>query len=706
MEDKTELGYYSSVNSDDTDQRLFAERLKLAYGHANTVISASLLAMVIVDFIFWEEVSREKLAVWSSLVVLTSVYGLFQIIRFGKSYTVMDNMKTWKMRFIGGNFLMGAIWGWATVAFPPADSEIHQVFMILMTGCLAAGAIATHSAIIESIFMFSIPALAPAAHKLISSQDEINYLMGWVVVLFLMFLFSSARRTSGVVNSTLKLRYENMDLLNNMQKAVLELSMAKDSLGKSEDRFRNLAEASFEGVLIVENGFVIDYNMAFLATTGYSSGELGGKKLLELVVPDYHSLTSRRLSVDHPDPFEIMLKTRNGSALPVEVRVKAANYKGAAIRVLAIRDIRERRKTEKQMLEAKVKAEEATRLKDMFVSLVAHDLKSPINSIISLLRLLRDDDDSMKDPAHRQETVGGVLETGARMVEMIDELLNMSRLRNGRIIPSYRFVRLAELVDHGFSGYEFAARRKNIAMVNEVGHEKMVYTDSDLLGQVIRNLVSNAIKFCTEGSQVRISFQDGGSPMIMVSDTGPGIDEDILISVFRHDKRIPAPGSGGERGTGLGLPFSKDIMEAMGGAISLKTSAEGTKVCLYLGAKKPRILLVDDDQATLNICRLRLSSLDVEIIEASNGSDALKLIADDQPDLIVSDVMMPGVNGFQILESTRRNEKTSNVPVIIITGEDGDKIRKKALDLGASDFISKQDAPGQLLAMVKKRIYG
>lgn len=703
--DDSPLGYYSTINSDDTDLRLFAERIKLVYSHANVVISASLLAVVIVLFIFWGEISNDRLIIWSVLVAITCFAGYLQIVRFSRARSRIENMTPWKFRFLATTFVMGALWGWATVYLPPPDSKIHQVFLILLSGCLAAGSVATFSAVIESIFMFSIPAMAPVAGVMISSGNEIEATMGYVTLLYVMFLVSLSRRINGVVCSTLKLRYENMDLVNNMQRSVLELSMAKDSLVKSEDRFRHLAEASFEGVIIIENGFIIDFNLALLQTTGYSAEQLGGKRLLDLVVPDYHALIKRRLTEEQSGPVEILLKTKNGSALPVEVRVKSANYKGAAIRVIAIRDIRERKKTEKSLLEAKTRAEEATRLKDMFVSMVAHDLKSPINSIMSLLKMQRDGDEATKAMANRPETIDSVLESGSRMVDIIDELLNLSRLQTGKIIPCSRFIKCAELADITLAGFSHIATRKGITLNNQIDNGNMVFTDADLLGQVMRNLVSNAIKFCGPADTISISSPKNQSVVIVISDTGPGIREDILVDVFRYDKNISTMGSGGERGTGLGLPFSKDIMEALGGAISIKTSKEGTSLYLHLPNRKPKILLVDDDQAVLDLCRRKLENLDVDIVETCDGAEALKIIDDDTLDLVVSDIMMPGVDGFQILHATRNNVKTSAVPVIIITGEQGDDVRRKALSMGASEFILKHDPSRDLLDIVKRRIF-
>jgi PAS domain S-box-containing protein len=703
MKDSSSLGYYSRVTSDDSDLRLFAERIKLVYSHASTLLSSSLLAVAIVDFIMWDEASREKIAEWSSAAVLIALYGYLQAVRFSRVRTALDSMTSWKIRFVGTSFALGAVWGWACVFLPPADSDIHRVFLILMAGCLAAGSVSTHAAVIESVPMFSIPALAPVAGILLTNVDEIQRTMGLVVLLFLMFLISVARRVSGVVCSTLRLRYENMDLLNSQQRSILELSMAKDSLAKSEDRFRNLAEASFEGVLIAENGFIIDFNQAILGVTGYTPEELGGKRLLDLIVPDYHALMKRRLSADQPGPAEILLMAKSGGALPVEARVKSANYKGAAIRVIAIRDIRERKKAERSLLEAKNRAEEATRLKDMFVSLVAHDLKAPISSIMSLMGIIKTG--AQEEAVRRDEAIDGIMESGGRMLDMIDELLSLSRLKTGKIIPAPAFIRAMNMAITALTAHEQAARRKGITLVNEIGRDAVIFTDPDLFGQVLRNVISNAVKFCRQGDKVTIACPAGPAPVIVVSDTGPGIKEAILLDVFRQDKNVSTPGAAGERGTGLGLPFSKDIMEALGGALSLKTSAEGTRVFLYLPARKPRILLVDDDRATLDLSRKRLESLDAEIVTASDGAEALKIMAESSIDLVVSDVMMPGVDGFGILESARKNEKTSLLPIILITGEPGEEIREKAAKLGASDFLGKQSPSQALVDLVKKRIY-
>lgn len=583
------------------------------------------------------------------------------------------------------------------------DSEIHMVFMILMAGCLAAGSVATHAAIIESVLMFSIPALAPVAGALLSGGGDLRRTMGLVVLLYLMFLISVARRVSGAVTSTLKLRYENMDLVNSQQKSLLELSMAKDSLTKSEDRFRKLADASFEGVLIAENGFVIDFNKAILAMLALTPAELGGKRLLDLIAPDYHALMKRRLASEHTNPAEILLITRGGGAIPVEVRIKATNYQGSAMRVVALRDIREQKKTEMSLVEAKNRAEDATRLKDMFVSLVAHDLKSPIRSIMSLMDMMKAEGDT--DATIRGEAMEGVIDSGNRMLEMIDEILSLSRLKSGKIIPSPAVINAHQMAKTALAVHQASARRKGILLENSIDPSKTVFTDPDLMGQVLRNAVSNAVKFCRSGDKVTVSMPQGASPVIEVADTGPGIKENILLDLFRQDKSVSTPGAAGERGTGLGLPFSKDIMEALGGALSLKTSPNGTRIFLYLPLRRPKILLVDDDQASLDLCRKRLSELDVEIVHTNDGAEAIKMMDASPIDLVVSDVMMPGVGGFDILKTARGNGRTSAIPVILITGEAGSGVREKAMALGVSDFLSKLSPPGDLVELVRRRIY-
>jgi len=314
-------------------------------------------------------------------------------------------------------------------------------------------------------------------------------------------------------------------------------------------------------------------------------------------------------------------------------------------------------------------------------------------------------DGAAATPAVRGEAIEGVIDSGNRMLEMIDEILSLSRLKSGKIIPSPAVFSAFEMAKSALAVHQPAARRKGITLVNDIEPAKTVFTDPDLMAQVLRNAVSNAVKFCRSGDTVRISMPPGATPVIEVADTGPGIKENVLLDLFRQDKNVTTPGAAGERGTGLGLPFSKDIMEALGGALSLKTSPKGTRIFLYLPLRKPKILLVDDDKASLDICRKRLSELDVEILQTSDGAEAIKMMDGSPIDLVVSDIMMPGVDGFEILKSARNKGRTSSIPVILISGETGAEVREKAISLGVSDFLSKLSPPRDLVDLVRRRIY-
>lgn len=219
-----------------------------------------------------------------------------------------------------------------------------------------------------------------------------------------------------------------------------------------------------------------------------------------------------------------------------------------------------------QLIEEKNRAENATRLKDQFVSLVSHDLKSPLGSIRGYM------DISLKTPgapAEMYEYIRHARGAADIQLNIIESLLDMSRVQTGILRPEIAVFGLRALVEDKIRKLAFNATNKGITISNEIPEGATLTADQSLMGIVISNLIDNAIKFTLPGGAVSVSLPEERT--IRVRDNGAGVPARMLANLFKHEVRTSGPGTAGERGTGLGLPLSHDIVAAHGGQLTVET---------------------------------------------------------------------------------------------------------------------------------------
>lgn len=347
-------------------------------------------------------------------------------------------------------------------------------------------------------------------------------------------------------------------------------------------------------------------------------------------------------------------------------------------------------KKQNEILEQKKKeAEDATKLKDKFVSLVAHDLKSPFNSILGFLQIISSDKKNPLFPKHK-ELIDHTITSGKGLLNMIEELLKISRLQTGKMMVKKKFFDANFPATYAAGNLGLLAEEKGIKLINNIPRGTRIFADVDLFGEVIQNLVSNSIKFCNKGDRITMFILPGNATTFAVKDTGVGISKKILPVIFEHGEMTTTTGTAGEKGTGLGLPFSYDIMQAHGGKLRVE-SKEGEGAAFYaeLPMVRPKILIVDDSELVHDVIIDQMQHLNLNFDGAENGKEALKYLEGKIPHLILLDIEMPGMNGFELLKRIRKNPATKLVPVIVITGSSDVADREKAFQLGANDFITK-----------------
>ncbi|MDH4225471.1 MAG: PAS domain S-box protein, partial [Deltaproteobacteria bacterium] len=434
---------------------------------------------------------------------------------------------------------------------------------------------------------------------------------------------------------------------------------AEAALHQSEARFRSLVESTkaITWELDVESARFTYVGPQVLKVLGYGPEEWTDFDFWsELIHPEDrqaavdYCLSATAKNEDHS--FEYRMVTKNGETIWIrDVGSVVVLGERRYLRGFLL-DITPQKETEEAMRQAKERAEEATRIKDKFVSLVAHDLRAPISAVMSILQLMQ------TDPALPETETSNLEDVSRRlnnMLKMIEDVLNITRLQTGRMELKKQPVQWA-MVAAPVLGMRYLAETKGITLANKVPDELRLYVDPVLFGQVFQNLVSNAVKFCSAGDTITLYVPESAPQTIAVTDTGPGIPADILPHLFRSDIKTTTPGTLGEPGTGLGLPLTGDIMKAHGGSIQCESKpGAGTTFFVTLPEYRPLVLLVDDEETTRRLEMLLLKPLHYDFAQAANGREALTALETITPQLIVLDINMPVMDGFTALTKIKEN---------------------------------------------------
>jgi signal transduction histidine kinase/ActR/RegA family two-component response regulator len=356
------------------------------------------------------------------------------------------------------------------------------------------------------------------------------------------------------------------------------------------------------------------------------------------------------------------------------------------------------------------------RLKSEFVSIVSHELRTPLTSIRGYVDLILDGETGPISEV-QQQFLGIVHDNTERLVTLVGDLLDMSRIEAGRLTLERGPTELAELARSAIDGLSALFRSKRQAVRLHVQTSVVASVDRARIMQVLTNLLSNANKYSPERSaiDVTISRTPAGEPRIAVRDDGEGIDPLSQESLFTKFYRADTESTRSEGGSGLGLAISRTIIELHGGRIWVESRiGEGSTFVITLppssvivdesagaldGPRPPRVLLIDDDPALLRMVSLILGPEGYHVDTANTGEEGLRLARQNQPDLILLDLRMPRMDGYEVLARLRDALDGRCVPVIVMTATQADPetLRNTVIEQGAADLIVKPFALAQLV---------
>ncbi len=486
---------------------------------------------------------------------------------------------------------------------------------------------------------------------------------------------------------------------------------AWQALIESEEQHRIISETASDGIITINTEEKITFvNHGIESTFGYTAAEILGQDITMLIPP--------RLQNVHRFSFKRYLETRekniswkavelpgmhkNGHEVPLEISFGEYSKRGMHLFTGVVRNISERKHVMEELRKAKEEAEEATRLKDKFVSLVSHNLRSPFTAILGLLNLLRKDASQVLNEKHK-EILRSVLASGDNMVEMIEQLLNISRLQTGKMVVKPIFTDGYFSVLSALGSFRHLANEKGVKLVNEVPRGTRLYTDPVLFNEVLKNLISNGIKFCNRGGRITLSIPDNRKTTIAVKDTGVGIQKQFLSDLFLHEEKTSSIGTAGEKGTGLGLPYSYDIMKAHGGTLEVGFPSDGGSVFYArLPLVIPRILILDHEGNSRTRIKEFLKDSDLEIMEAGSEEELSVILEKICPHLIISDILVSGQNAAEQIKRLKDDPVAGEAPIIALSNDTKIESRERILQSGAFDVISKPVAFEEIIPLVHK----
>lgn len=538
--------------------------------------------------------------------------------------------------------------------------------------------------------------------------------------------------------------------LSSRQKSRLTESLAKltaalRELQAAEEAIRLLLSAvqqSRDSIIITTAQLdppgpeIVYVNPAFSEMTGYASEEVLGKtpRLLQGPDTDRELLDDLRHHLVEGEPFhgEAINYHKDGTEYYVEWNITPIrNNEEIITHFVAIqRDITERKQLEKErerLLQqeqmARTASEAANRTKDEFLATLSHELRTPLTPILGWTRVLQT---KRLPEAKRQEALNAIEQNAKRQAQLIDDLLDLSRIVQGKLALNLTSVMLTVPITAALETVRLAAEAKSICIETQLDLTVgPVVGDSGRIQQVIWNLLSNAIKFTPAGGHIVITLTTvDHHAQIQVSDTGQGIRPEFLPFVFEQFRQADSSITRQFGGLGLGLSLSRQLVEAHGGTISATSEGEGKgatfTVCLPLNptatlAIAPeiyanpapslqgiRVLVVEDEFSTLQFIRFVLEQEGAIAIPVTSAQAALKAIAESPFDVLISDIGMQEMDGYTLLRHIRflASQQNRDIQAIALTAYATESNRQQALDAGFQQHLAKPIEPEALITAI------
>lgn len=524
---------------------------------------------------------------------------------------------------------------------------------------------------------------------------------------------------------------------------VTEQRRQEVALKASEARLRAVVEATPECVKIVAPDGTVEFmNRAGLCMVDVDPEQtVKGVSVFDLIAPEHREpwiQNHHRVCGGERLDWQFEIVSRKGTRRWMETHAVPLPLPDGRTGQLAVtRDITARRQYERereQLLEseraARAEAERASMLKDEFLATLSHELRTPLNAILGWSQVLTMGSISQAD---LEQGLEAIMRNARAQTQLIEDLLDMSRIISGKIRLDVQRIELLTVVDAAIDSVRPAAEAKEIRLRKILDpHAGPVSGDPTRLQQVIWNLLTNAIKFTPKRGKIDVLLERVDSHVeITVHDSGIGIKPEFLAVVFERFRQVDSSTTRMHGGLGLGLSIVKSLVELHGGTVRAKSEGEGQGAtfivqlpaaavrsgerrehptshkaamldCTQIDLEGLKVLVVDDEPDARELIRRLLVECRMEVLTAASAAEGLQQLAQFRPDVVVSDIGMPGVDGYQFIRDVRRlpPELGGRVPAVALTAFARSEDRTRAMMAGYQVHIAKPIEPQELIVTV------
>ena len=518
------------------------------------------------------------------------------------------------------------------------------------------------------------------------------------------------------------LRNKSRELENLIRQKELAENVAKIEARKFEMLFEEVADALYVHDF---NGNFLKVNQKACDRLGYSREEFASMNIAEVEISKSSETTATRLTRIKKEKkltFEAVNISRDGSEIPVEIFSTVIEFEGREAILSSVRNISKRKQYEKELIIAKKRAEESDRLKSQFLNNMSHEIRTPLNGIVGFLDLL---EDTSISPETKKEYISVMRKSSDRLIETVQTIIDISRIDSSSSGLTKEKINIHNELTTMLTETSVKFAKPDVKFLWELSSElenKYIETQRDNFLLILKHLISNAFKFTTKG-EVKLHIEiENNQLKIAVKDTGMGIRESDMDSIFEPFRKSSDTEKLAIEGNGLGLTLAVKLAHQLGGTIHAKSVyGQGSVFTLSLPGvesidllqdqkmlpvvelQNKTILIAEDEMSNFLYLQAVLKEKGCKIIHARNGKQALQMgLNGHHIDLILMDMNMPVIDG---LSATRKIKKLKHdIPIIAQSAYIQNDEIVLALEAGCDDYLPKPVKPQQLLAAINKHL--